>query len=134
MVHQLLQVSKCFFKSCFKNYCNFTECLLWLLGLEIQRQVFYWIHLSNMHNAVQLFPWLIITWLKDTDFSITQLRVCIILFIICTPYFISTTVIGRFFHDCSLWWYASHGESTFLLATRAGMGNTQFLGNIRPEK
>lgn len=134
MVHQLLQVSKCFLKSCFKNYCNFTEHLLWLLGLEIQRQVFFWIHLSNMHNAVQLFPWLIIAWFKDTDFSLIQLRVCIILFIICSPYFISTTVIGCFLHYWSLWSYASHGKSTLLLATRAGMGNTRLLGSIRPEK
>lgn len=131
MVHQLPQVSKCFLKSCFKNYCDFTEHLLWLLGFEIQRQVFYWIHLSNMHNAVQLFPWLI-AWLKDTDFSLIQLS--IILFIICTPYFISMTIIDHFLHYWSLWSYASHGESALLLATIAGMGDIRLLGSRRPEK
>lgn len=60
--------------------------------------------------------------------------VCIILFIICTPYFISTTVTDHFLHCWSLWSYASHGESTLLLATRAGMGNIWLLGSRRPEK
>lgn len=56
MVHQLPQVSKCFFKRCFGNHCNFTWISCGCLGWEIQRPVFYGIHLSNMHDILYLFP------------------------------------------------------------------------------
>ena len=94
MVHQLPQVSKCFFKRCFGNHCNFTWHLLWLLRLENPEASVLW-DPSFKHAWYTLpFSWFSFALLQDTYFSLIQLRVYIILFTVFTAYFISSTVLG----------------------------------------